>query len=217
MHAVQGVKYQFALGASKGRRRQPGFTLIELLVVLVIIGIILSIATLSIGVLGRDNQIEEQARRLDAVISQVHEESELQGRDIGVFVERDGYLFMRYDYSAQSWQEMGDDDPLVAYRELPAGLQTRLWLDGREVILKTHTENERLAQSQSSSSSSSSSSVASLTDTSKNLRTPQIFLLSSGDVSPFELRIEREGSSFSWRLIGKADNTVTVEVADATK
>lgn len=203
------------------RAANSGFTLIELLVVLVIVGIILSIATLSVGVLGRDNSIEEQARRLDAVIAQVREESELQGRDLGLFVERDGYVFKRYDYPTQSWLEI-QDDPLVAYRALSAGLQTRLWLDGREIILKTHTENAALSKQLSSSSSSSSSSTTSSSSTSsrdskKDALAPQLYLLSSGDLSPFELRIQREGNDFSWHLVGKADNSVTVEISDATK
>lgn len=204
-----------------------GFTLIELLVVLVIVGIILSIATLSIGVLGRDNSIEAQARRLEAVISQVREESELQGRDLGLFVERDGYVFRRYDYPSQSWQDVVDDS-LLSYRELPPGLQTRLWLDGREIILKTHVENAALSRQTSSFASSSTASGASSIssygsssvsskDAKKDPLAPQVYLLSSGDISPFELRIEREGNDFSWHLVAKADNTVTAEITNAAK
>jgi general secretion pathway protein H len=198
-----------------------GFTLIELLVVIVIIGIILSVATLSMGVLGRDNDIEDQAKRLKAVIEQVKEESELQGRDVGLLIEKDGYLFMRYDYATQHWQFMNNDD-MTDYRQLPAGLQIRLWLEDREIIVNTHQENQELLSRSSSSSSSSQSSTADIgyqsnmasntsSSTMKDDVMPQIMILSSGDISPFELSISRDQSDFSWRLIGSDDSTLTLD------
>lgn len=201
--------------------RDSGFTLIELLVVIVIIGIITSMVTLSIGVLGRDNDIEDQAKRLKAVIEQVKEESELQGRDIGLLIEKDGYLFMRYDYTAQHWQLMNNDD-MTEYRQLPAGLQMRLWLEDREIVINTHQENQELLARTSSSSSSAQSTETQLgyqpntnsNTTPSSLKedvTPQIMILSSGDISPFELRISRDQSDFSWRLVGADDSTLTLD------
>jgi len=200
-------------------QQRAGFTLIELLVVIVIIGIVLTMAGLSMGVLGRDNEIEDQAKRLQAVLEQVREESELQGRDVGLLIEKDGYSFMRYDYPTRHWQMMNNDE-LTAYRKLPEGLKFRLWLESREVIIKTHEENKELL-SRSSSSSSSSSSIssgayrisASSSGTSglKDDLVPQIMLLSSGDISPFELRLTRDESDFSWRLTGSAENTLSLD------
>ena len=189
-----------------------GFTLIELLVVIVIIGIIITMASLSVGVLGRDNELETQAKRLQAVITQVREEAELQAHDVGVLIERDGYLFMRYNYSLQHWQLLSNDE-LTEYRKLPEGVQLRLWLEGREVVLKSHQQNqELLARSSSSSSSSSSASTAvATTPTVKDDVVPQLALLSSGDLSPFELRLSRDNNDFSWRLLGAADNTLSID------
>jgi len=189
-----------------------GFTLLELLVVIVIIGIIISVASVSVNVLGRDNEIEDQAKRLNAVISQAREEAEMQARDTGLYIERDGYLFMRYNYPARTWLEI-EDDELLKRRELPAGLQNRLWLEGREVILKTHAESMKdVKQSAAEASSSSDSSQSNVV---KDPRVPQVAILSSGDLSPFELRMEREGKDFSWHLVGKPDNSLTVEITDA--
>ena len=47
--------------------RRAGFTLIEILVVVSIIGIVLSIAVISLGVLGDDRELREEARRLAAL------------------------------------------------------------------------------------------------------------------------------------------------------
>lgn len=198
---------------SRLSRGSQGFTLIELLVVIVIIGIVLSIATLSIGVLGRDHEIEDQARRLYAVLGEVREEAELQGKDLGLLVEHDGYTFMRYDYVKNQWLILSGDE-LTDRRALPAGLQLRLWLEGREVIIKSHAENQSLLASASSSSSSASSSGP-LNNPASGDVVPQVALLSSGEMSPFELRIEREGNDFAWKLTGKADNTLDIEALNS--
>jgi len=203
--------------AVRAKLQPAGFTLLEVLVVLVIMGVIAATVTLSINILGRDTQVEDQARRLEKVISQVREESEMQGKDLGLLVERDGYLFMRYNYLTRSWSEI-DDDELLTYRELPPGLEGRLWLDGREVILKTHAENTELtrrASADSSSSAKSSSASVNAGAPSKDVRIAQIAILSSGDLTPFELRIEREGVGIGWHLVAKPDNTLNVEATDA--
>jgi len=44
-----------------------GFTLIEILVVVVIMAIVISLALLSIGVTGRDTQIDEESQRIAGV------------------------------------------------------------------------------------------------------------------------------------------------------
>lgn len=197
-----------------GVANQRGFTLIELLVVVVIIGIIVTMATVSVSVLGRDTGVEDEAKRLYNVLSQVREEAELQGRDFGLMIEADGYLFMRYDYTKQQWLTLTDDD-LLAYRKLPKGLQFKLWLDSREVILKNHSENQATLSSASSSDSSSSTSsstsvIGSPTAVTQGLH-PQIAVLSSGDILPFELQVARDGGDFHWRVLGGADNTLNID------
>jgi general secretion pathway protein H len=199
------------IGLSHRVARHAGFTLIELLVVIVIVGIVLTMAGLSLGVLGRDSEIEDQAKRLQAVITQVREESELQGRDVGLLIERDGYFFMRYHYPSQQWQVMSNDD-LTAYRKLPEGLQFRLWLEDREVVVNTHEQNKALL-ARSSSSSSSTGAVA-MTSSLKDGVVPQVAILSSGEISPFELRLARDSTEFTWRLTGAADNTLTLDSGD---
>jgi general secretion pathway protein H len=198
---------------------QRGFTLIELLVVIVIVGIIVTMATLSVGVLGRDNQVEDQAKRLYAVLTQAKEEAELQGRDFGILIERDGYLFMRYDHALKQWHTL-DNDELLAYRKLPEGLQFRLWLDGREVILKTHHDNQALLSSANSSSSSNSASGSAFNSPTSTTGTgvrPQVAVLSSGDILPFELRLARDNNEFNWQVVGHPDNTLTIESGSSSR
>ncbi len=45
--------------------RSKGFTLVEILVVVVIMAVVISLAMLSIGVTGRDAQLDEETRRIE--------------------------------------------------------------------------------------------------------------------------------------------------------
>lgn len=169
----------------------------EILVVMVILGVIVSVATLSMGVLGRDNQAEEQARRLWTVLRQAREEAELQGLDGGMFVSAQGYEFLRYDGRNLQWVPI-EGDRLFATRELPPGLRFRLWLESREVVLKPEVVDREDQDSQKK-------------------WPPQITVLSSGDVMPFELQIERDGSAALWRVVVLPDNDLRIEKRTATE
>ena len=168
-----------------------GFTLMEIMVVVIIIGIMIAVATLSTSLLGRDRESEEQARRLWAVLRQAREESELQSLDTGLFFSATGYEFMRYDTRRSLWVLI-ENDKLFATRELPEGLRFRAWIDSREVILKPVPVDR--------------------SDTGEDKKNPpQVMVLSSGDVMPFEVRIEREGGEALWRVLALPDNDLRVE------
>jgi general secretion pathway protein H len=172
-------------------RRAPGFTLLEILVVIVIIGVMVSMATLSIGVLGADREVEEETRRFWAVLRQAREEAELQAMDVAIFVGTTDYEWLRFDTRRNEWQPIVDDQ-LYAQRALPDGLRFRLWMENREIVLKPG-----------------------LPDRSKKEESqkwpPQLTVLSSGDVVPFELQIERDGAPALWRVTAMPDGDLRVE------
>jgi len=171
--------------------RDRGFTLLEILVVIVIIGVMVAMVTLSFNVLGSDRETAEETRRFWAVLRQAREEAELQAIDVAVFVGTTNYEFLRFDTRRNEWQQIADDT-LYAPRELPEGLRFRLWMESRELVLKPG-----------------------LPDRSKKDENqkwpPQVMVLSSGDVAPFELQIERDAAPALWRMTAQADGDLRVE------
>jgi general secretion pathway protein H len=180
-------------------RRRPielhgGFTLLELLVVLVVVGVMVSMAVLSFGVLGRDREAEEEARRFWTVLQQAREEAELRAEDIGVYVSTSAYEYLRFDPRRNEWLLI-DSDELFSQRELPEGLRFRLWLESREVVLNP--------------------SLPDRGDKDENDRAPpHVLVLSSGEIMPFQLEIERESEPALWRVSALANNDLRLELKD---
>ena len=155
--------------------RDSGFTLIEIMVVVTLIGIVISLALLSSGIMRDDRQVETQILRLASIIDVVSEEAQMQGRDFGLEFMYGGYRFLEFDPILEVWTEIGDDD-LLASRQLDEGLEFGLVLEDRRIQL--------LAEARKTESDESERD---LTDD----YLPHVLIMSSGDISPFDLEIVR--------------------------
>jgi general secretion pathway protein H len=166
-----------------GRTAQPllprqvaGFTLIEILVVVVIIGVVAAGMMLSFDLTGRDHDLQHEGDRLLALINYAHEQAELQTREYGLQFTDDGYQFLVYDQLLGVWRNVTEDDALDP-RKLPEGLDVKLRVEARDVVLG-HADKSK--------------DKASLDDKSSKDLTPQVMIFSDGDLTSFAARLERD-------------------------
>jgi general secretion pathway protein H len=167
-----------ALGRPAQPCRGSGFTLIEVLVVVVIIGVVSAIVVLGLGNLGNDRELQNEARRMSSLIEMASDEATMQGRDFGLEVLQTSYRFVEFDSLTEQWYEVIGDD-LMRPRHLAQDTEFDLILEDRRILLELEAAD--IAQDDDD-------------DDDRDLiddYLPHILVLSSGDISPFELEIIR--------------------------
>ena len=197
------------------RHAQSGFSLLELLVVVLIIGILSTMFTLSVGLTGGDRELETEADRLMAVISLARDEAVMQGRELGMGFYADGYEFATfYEDFVEYYDEPDESDPseqsdepeesdqsewtvlsnekLLGQRRLPDGILLELEIDGRSIVLDHSRDDEEKDQDPDSD------------------YVPQIMLFSSGDMSPFVVYFRRRFENTGVQIAFDTEGTVEV-------
>lgn len=168
-----------ALARSARLCRGSGFTLIEVLVVVMIIGIISAIVVLGLGNLGNDRDLQNEARRMTSLIEMTSDEATMQGRDFGLEVLQTGYRFVEFDPLSEQWYEVIGDD-LMRPRQLAQDTEFDLFLEDKRVLLDPEAAD--IGQDDEDDDDDRDLSDDYL---------PHVLMLSSGDISPFELEIVR--------------------------
>ncbi len=179
--------------------RGAGFTLLELIAVVTIVGIILSIAVLYVDRDEVADKMDEEARRLQQLLGMAREEAILQNQQIAVAFSEHQYSFERF--TGADW-ELLVDDPLFRPRGIGTLLRMSLVLDG-EVI-------EFAADEQSGQDDDDKE------DADDEEAPPRIFILSSGEISPFELTFTDEDRRHSLTLRGEFNGVVRISERRST-
>jgi general secretion pathway protein H len=110
-----------------------GFTLIEIMVVIVIAGIMVSLAVITISDRST-TELEQEGKRLHALMRLMTEEAIMQSREIGLAFNLRGYQFYELD-EEDKWQVIASDDTL-RQREILEDIRIRLYADGEEVRIE---------------------------------------------------------------------------------
>lgn len=212
--------------ACRRASRVAGFTLLEILVVVLIIGIVTAGMLLSMSFAGKDTELQTESKRLLSLMDYAREQAELQTRDYGVFFGQHGYEFVVYDVRTGAWRRVSEDDALRE-RTLPSGLEFKLVVDARPIVLSDDmnvpsdsasdstsssqqhpgpvvhrnpgSNTDSPSDSSSDSNPDSDSSSDSDSDSGKSFA-PQVMIFSSGDLSSFNITLERAGAERSITL-----------------
>ncbi len=172
--------------------RCGGFTLVEILVVVVIMAIVIAMAVLSIGVTGRDQQLDRESMRIEGLLSLLHDRALIEGRDFGMRIEPTAYEFVFYDTRLARWTHF-DQEREFRHRVLPLGMSFRLQLDSVQVVLKPVDP-----------------------DLSGDTPPPppQIAIAASGDATPFRLSVVRDETEAQASVTSDAAGKLAIESSD---
>lgn len=163
------------------RSRHSGFTLIELLVVMVLLGLLTSLATTSIGG-NQARELDIETNRLHALLRAAANEAVFTNTEIGMQVFEQGYGFITYDEEAQAWQAAMTS--ILQDKELPEWMFIEFEREGEEIELPTKPkEDDREYDGDSSTLK------------------PDFMFLSSGEVTNFSLILGNRDDSESYREI----------------
>ena len=159
-----------------GATRSRGFSLIEIMVVVFIIGLVSAAVIINFVGKSRDTQLETEAQRLDALFDYVREQAELQTRDYGFRVNGTSYSFVVYDVIGNQWRPVEEDDSLRE-RSFPEGVVPTVVVEGRSIVLDRKKREKELED-----------------------YSPDILIFANGDLSSFEVALQREGSQDRARI-----------------
>lgn len=145
-----------------------GFTLLEMLVVVFIIGIILSMATLSTGP-QQYRLLKEEAQRITALMSLARQESILEAQELAFALDDKTYQFQVFD--GKTWLPLADDD-VFRERKLQNNMVLEINLYGETMTFTS--DNSDIDDEDTESTEEDENRV-------------RILFLSTGEVTPFEL------------------------------
>lgn len=171
--------------------RQNGFTLIELMVVSLVIVLITSAIALKLTAGGKKS-LHEEARRMNALIRLASEQALIEGRDIGLSIENNGYSFYMFDVRGRQWVDYGTNKVFRA-RTLPKNMRMELAVEENEVTWPDPEEEDE------DESDESEDDIV--------IPTPQVLMLSSGEVTPFDLYFEMDKVEPAYQLSIYQDGT----------
>jgi general secretion pathway protein H len=177
--------------------RIAGFTLLEILVVILIIGIVSAAMLMTMNFTGRDTQLSTESQRLLALMKYARDQAELQTRNYGIVFSRHGYEFVVYGVRSGVWRQVFEDDALRE-RQLPKGLEFKLVVDARPIVLHQKLETPPTGRKKKPSAAPpAGSDSGSGSDSDSTEFAPQVMIFSSGDLSSFKVTLERPAAGRS--------------------
>jgi general secretion pathway protein H len=160
---------------------QRGFTLLEILVVVVIIGILTALMLPNLSSGGRWRDLQRETATLTARIRVAQDDAMLYGREYGIVFNEDGYRFVNWDVSKSAFRDP-DSAGNWTLRKFDDGMSVSASADGNDPILVLPEAEDAAAAAPSESPKET-----------EPVYEPSVYVLSSGEVTPFTAVFSAEG------------------------
>jgi general secretion pathway protein H len=159
--------------------KSNGFTLIEILVVLVLLGLISSIALTTVGGGNQYREMQNEVRRLQAVLLMASDEAVFSNEEIGVMIESDYYAFLSFNEQEGSWED--SQNYSLRTHALPEWITIDFQREGKErKILGAHSKKFLDGESEYAGD-------LGIMDGIEQGKKPHFMLLSSGEITGFTI------------------------------
>lgn len=158
------------------QRCQHGFTLVEVMLVMLLIGLLATTVVMNFSAESREERLDKEAERFQQLFQFVAETAMLKQQEWGLYVQGDRYGFLYFSNADGKWAAADEPASLQQYK-LPENIKLSLELEGLP------GEDSNLLsqldwQTDEDEQPDEESEVPVL---------PQVFILSSGEISPFQL------------------------------
>lgn len=173
------------VSSSAGTER--GFTLIEVLIVIVLVGVFAALLVPNM-IVGNERDLDQGALRLQDVLASVGEHSVFSGELLGVRLEEDRVVPMRFDPAEQKFVAFGGQSRV--------GLETWRLDDDLRLEWDLDTPEEETSESQGGitiAEAAEARLVAGEGEDDRDSR-PQLFFFPSGEATPARFTLELIGS-----------------------
>jgi general secretion pathway protein H len=163
--------------------KQKGLSLLELLVVLLVIGTLVGYAIPAFISEDVDSQISDEAHRLSTLLRLARDEAVLNAREYAVEFSEDSYTFHVLG-EGERWLPL-EQETVFRRRTMPSAIRMDVLIMGEDMTIET-----------------GSGSYAA-----------RVFMLSSGEMTPFEIRLQAEEAAHPFHVTGSAAGEIRIVTA----